>query len=189
MQPPPPSPGPQALPAPAASSADPAPGEDGFGSQIQQLTPQLRAFLGRLLRGGATYGSSLDDLVQETLTRSWRSRASFDAHRGSLASWLLRIAFTVYLDHRAAPPPESSVRETATQATDPVAAAAAREHLLRLLAQLDPRERHLLLRFHRDGRSIAELAHETGLAAGTVKSLLHRARARLWAFERRQEPS
>ena len=187
MQPKTPSPGPQAPPAPADPASASFPGGDPFGGELQLLTPQLRAFLGRLQSGGTTYGTSLDDLVQETLARGWRSRTSFDAQRGTLATWLLRIAFTVYLDHRAAPPPDSTARETATHEPDPAVAAAAREHLVHLLAQLDPRERHLLLRFHRDGRSIAELASETGLNSGTVKSLLHRARARLWAIERRKE--
>lgn len=188
MQPPSPSPRPQAPASPAEPASGPVAVGDAFASRLLLLAPQVRAFLGKLQRGGPTYGSSLDDLVQESLARGWRSRASFDDQRGTLATWLLRITFTVYLDHRSAPPPAPAGEDSASGAPDPATAVAAREHLRELLAQLDERERHLLLRFHRDGCTIAELVVETGMTSGTIKSLLHRARARLWAIERRQEP-
>lgn len=167
----------------AASSA----ADDRFAERLAGLTPRLRAFLGNLQRGGATHGAGLEDLVQETLTRAWRSRASFDERLGTAEAWLFRIAFRAYLDHRATPSPVAEVLDLPAGGPGPDAAAAAREHAVRLLAQLEPRQRDLLLRFHRDGRSIAELATETGLSPGTIKSLLHRARARLWQIECRQE--
>lgn len=173
---------------PSLSTSPPgAAGGDAFAERLAEGSPRFRAFLGTLQRGGATHGATLDDLVQETLARAWRSRDTFDERRGTFEAWTLRIAFAVYLDHRASPPPVAAIAEPVGLHPGPVERAAAREHLVQLLGRLGERERHLLLRFHRDGRSIAELAAETGQAPGTIKSVLHRARARLWQFERQEE--
>ncbi|MBK8097309.1 MAG: sigma-70 family RNA polymerase sigma factor [Planctomycetes bacterium] len=175
------SPGPNEL----AVAAD-----GGFGAELVALMPQARAFLSDLRGGGAKPGMAVDDLVQETLTRAWRSRAAFDAQRGAMVSWLLRIAFRTFLDSRERGLATSElVADPVATGPGPEATAAARERTVLLLGRLEERERHLLLRFHRDGRSIADLAIETGSSPGTIKSLLHRARARLWQIERRQETS
>lgn len=176
----------RATSSPPTSPPGPA-GSDAFAARLAELSPRLSAFLATLQRGGATHGAALEDLLQETLARAWRSRATFDERRGTAEAWTLRIAFAVYLDHRAAPPQVAVGAEPAGLHPGPVERVAAREHLVQLLGRLGERERHLLLRFHRDGRSIAELSAETGQSPGTIKSMLHRARARLWQFERQEE--
>jgi DNA-directed RNA polymerase specialized sigma24 family protein len=71
----------------------------------------------------------------------------------------------------------------------PRAEVAACDQIRTLLGQLGRREREVLLRFHRDGRSITELAAAEAVSAGTIKSLLHRARARPWAaFQHGEQP-
>ena len=169
--------------------------DDGgpFGRQLVAATPRILAFVRTLCRGGVV-GVGVEDLVQETLARAWRSRATFDASKGTAETWLSRIAFCVYLDHReagagAAPLREPLRDEHAVAAPGPLAHAAARERTRHLFARLGARERDVLLRFHRDGRSIAELAAAEAVSPGTIKSLLHRARARLWAaFLRGEQP-
>lgn len=174
----------------ATSSSVPAVDGGAFGRQLVASTPSVQAFLRTLCRGGAVNGSAIDDLVQETMARAWRSRGTFDADKGSPAAWLSRIAFRVYLDHRqVSEPPRLLVDEHATAAPGPLAEVAAREQIRTLLGRLGRREREVLLRFHRDGRSIAELAAAEAVPAGTIKSLLHRARARLWgAFMHGEQP-
>jgi RNA polymerase sigma-70 factor, ECF subfamily len=142
------------------------------------MQPRIRAFL-RSLGPGVT-----DDLVQETVTRAWRSRANFAEAKGGLDAWLMRIAFRAFLDERqrvqrapSAAPGEGVPVDTAPA---PAAHAAAREQLATLLEGLGATERAVLMQFHREGRSIAEIARDLSLSPGTVKSHLHRARARLW---------
>jgi len=164
------------------NTADPTTDGGAFGRQLVALTASIQAFLRALCRGGAVTGSGVDDLVQETMARAWRSRATFDAGKGSAEAWLSRIAFRVYLDHRqTGVQPTDLVDEHPTATPGPMAHAEAREQVRRLLGRLSARERDVLLRFHRDGRSIVELAAADAVPAGTIKSLLHRARARLWA--------
>ena len=160
------------------------PGDDAFGQFLVGMQRRLHAFL-RQLQPGET-----DDLVQETIVRAWRSRATFDPGRGSGAPWLLRIAFTVFVDQRDASKPARSL-EAAPIASEPGPPqhAADRERTASLLALLSDRERDVLLRFHRDGQPVATIARALALPEGTIKSHLHRARARLWANENTGEAS
>jgi RNA polymerase sigma-70 factor, ECF subfamily len=168
---------PAALPLPVGGR----PGDEAFGQRLVDMQPRVRAFL-RSLGPGVT-----DDLVQETMTRAWRSRANFTEAKGDLDAWLMRIAFRAFLDERqrvqrapSAPTPAAAAAAPADTAPQPAAHAAAREQLATLLEGLGATERAVLLQFHREGRSIAEIARQLSLSAGTVKSHLHRARARLW---------
>lgn len=141
--------------------------------------PRLRGFLRRL---GGRPVPDVDDLVQESLARALRYRESFDGRR-ALWPWLRRTAFRVFLDQRerdqrpsgpeAAPVEELPVRD--------VDRAAQREEVRRLLAPLSTVEREVVVRFHRDGQSVAAVGRELGLPEGTVKSHLHRARRKLAA--------
>ncbi|MCR9244791.1 MAG: sigma-70 family RNA polymerase sigma factor [bacterium] len=143
----------------------------------------LRAFLRRLAP------TEIDDLHQETLARAWRSRHTFDPTLGSGRSWLLRIGFRAFLDarDRRSQPTDELPDHLAASTADPATWAAARDDAAVLLQRLPPQEREILLRFHRDGESIAGIAVELRIPAGTVKSHLHRARNRLWAAQRNGE--
>jgi RNA polymerase sigma-70 factor (ECF subfamily) len=145
---------------------------------------RVRAFLARLAGGRRVGGADVEDLCQETWLRAWRSRASLDG-RPPL-HWLLKTAFRVFLDHRARTLREHE-RTAAAPAPEPAAPEADRASVLDLeqaLAALAPLERRILTGFHRDGRSIDELARELGIPRNTVKSHLHRARQRLAAGDR-----
>ncbi|MEO6596777.1 MAG: sigma-70 family RNA polymerase sigma factor [Planctomycetota bacterium] len=143
------------------------------------MQPRVRAFLRNLARG------DLDDLVQETMTRAWRSRHTYDAARGTTDAWLMRIAFRAFLDRPRHPDHGPPSPEPVDGGCDPARRAALREHTAAMLAALSPREREILLRFHRDGESIDQIARATKVPAGTVKSHLHRARNRMLAFEQK----
>ena len=159
------------------------PGDDAFGRILIAMQPRLRAFLGNLNRVDA------EDLVQETIARAWRSRATFDPDRGAPEAWLLRIAFRAFLDHRDARQPTHPLDPPPTaQAPGPAEHAAAKEQTTELLQRLSEVERDILLRFHSNGEPIASIARALGLPPGTIKSHLHRARARLWAIVNKERP-
>lgn len=149
-----------------------------FTDRILAELPRVRALLARLC-GDA---GEADDLVHEVWLRATRSAHGFD-DTGSLQGWLGKTAFRAFLDWRAArakrPQAFGDGAEAVARHDDPLA----RESLRELLAPLSETERAVLLRFHRDGESVREIAASLGLPEGTVKSHLHRARRKLVARE------
>jgi RNA polymerase sigma-70 factor (ECF subfamily) len=84
--------------------------------------------------------------------------------------------------------PQSSLSDPkvmdAVDAIDPVASADAlvdRAALLRLVDQLPAKQRQVIMLFYMEEQSHEEVATMLAIPVGTVKTLLHRARARLSA--------
>jgi RNA polymerase sigma-70 factor (ECF subfamily) len=156
---------------------------------LERELPALRAFLARLVRRSG--GGDADDLAQEALARALRYRQSYDPRRPR-GPWLRRAALRVFLAQRArqreAPRGiEDGQDSVACGRAGPREELSGREEVEHLLERLAPLERELLLRFHRGGESVRELARALGLPAGTVRSHLHRARRKLAATGRGDE--
>lgn len=123
-----------------------------------------------------------EDLTQEAFVRAWRK---LDTFRGDSAfsSWLHRLAVNVVLsrqrsrrrrEERIVPvdDPEDHHRPEA-----PVAGAAM--DLRRAIATLPPAARRVFLLHDVEGLRHAEIAEAMGIAVGTSKAHLHRARKML----------
>jgi RNA polymerase sigma-70 factor (ECF subfamily) len=146
-----------------------------FTALLQRAMPAMRQFLVRLCGRDA----DADDLLQETLAKVWRLRASFDATKNGDA-WLLQAAFRCFCDHRKRQHslPATGEQPAAIAAVSPCVTELRDEVQVRLQS-LPPLARALLLGFHAEGRSLKELAVLHALPVNTVKSHLHRARLRL----------
>ena len=143
---------------------------------LHRNQPALRRFL-RQLCGNH---SDADDVLQDTLTKVWRLRHTYDASQNGDA-WLRQAAFRSFCDRRRRERRQPQVTDAIS--SRPAAPTACRaelhdelQHRLRLLPLI---ERELLLGFHRDGLALHELAQRFQLPINTVKSHLHRARRRL----------
>lgn len=130
-----------------------------------------------------------EEVVEDTYFQVWRQAARFDAERGRALTWLLGMARSRAIDalrHEARFRHESLEDETRPEPVDPAPAHddlldAARGHaeLHRALMQLQAQPRQLVaLAFFR-GLSHEEIACETALPLGTVKSQIRRALATL----------
>lgn len=136
-----------------------------------------------------------DDVTQDAFLRAYDALDTFrnDEGRG-FKTWLLRIATNRALDLLrfearrparsldAALADEESNWEPESPATPPVELAeraALRRHLERALGQLAEDQRLAVVLYDIEGYSYEEVAEITGVAIGTVKSRLHRGRARL----------
>ncbi|WP_432559458.1 sigma-70 family RNA polymerase sigma factor [Granulicoccus sp. GXG6511] len=119
-----------------------------------------------------------DDLTQETYLRAMDALPSFRGE-SSARTWLLAIARRVAADHfrrQSTRPPEASP-DSADRLTVPDASA--RVELERMLASLDPVRREALVLTQVFGLSYAEAAAIAGVAVGTIRSRVARARAEL----------
>ena len=135
-----------------------------------------------------------EDCVQETFVRAWRALARFEA-RSAFATWLHRIAVNAVLTrHRAMPehrtPAIASAGEPLAEIAGPAHDAAPPIDLEAAIAALPSGARHVLVLVGIHGYSHEEAAGMLGIAIGTSKAQLHRARALLAArLELTQEGS
>ena len=135
--------------------------------------------------------TTAEDVAGETFRRAFEGRHSYDVGRADARPWLFGIARNI-MRHDA----RRSVREAAAYGrlrnisgsadTDPatftVDALEARSSFARLrnaLALLDPEELEPLLLHAWDDLSYKEVAEVMGIPVGTVRSRIHRTRAKL----------
>lgn len=116
--------------------------------------------------------SLAEDCVQETFLRAWRARASYDAERGSLRTWLFAIERRIVLDvHRARARtprlvPHDEHPEPIATAPDPLE----RLGMVEALARLSLPQREAVVAIHLHGLSYAEHSAATGVPAGTLRT-------------------
>lgn len=130
-----------------------------------------------------------ETLTQEVFVKAWRR---LDTFRGesAFATWLHRVAVNTVLDDRKRrsrrPAQLSAVPEGAWSGADTGHGDPTRRlRLERAIASLPERARTALVLHGVEGYSYEEVAERMGVALGTVKSHVHRARALL--LERLEE--
>jgi RNA polymerase sigma-70 factor (ECF subfamily) len=119
-----------------------------------------------------------EEVTQDIFLKMWRAFPGYDG-RASLSTWLYTIARNTCLSAVRA----ESYRRTSTLDDVPEPAGAVplspAVDWERLLARLPDPQRHVITLFYFEERSITEVAAMLGIAEGTVKSQLHRARRAL----------
>lgn len=167
--------------------------ERAFGQLVQAHQEAVRRFLRRLTAGDEMRA---DDLAQETFIRAWQHLSSFRQLSG-FETWLLRIAYRVFLDDERKQAPSSSINEekgldaldsSAQQPSAPTGGDGgwALHHDLDLaLATLSENERTCVVLQCIEGQSIKDIAAITGLAENTVKSHLLRGKKNLANYLRK----
>jgi RNA polymerase sigma-70 factor, ECF subfamily len=155
--------------------------EEAFRQLASRYQRRLFAVCFRVL-GDA---EDAEDAVQETLVRLARTATSFRGD-AKLSTWLYRVARNVCTDRvryeaRRPSTPVADVVQVhdASDPDDPIEAHATAATVGAALERLDERSRQLLLLVAVDGLTYQEAAELTGLAVGTVKSRVSRARVQL----------
>jgi RNA polymerase sigma-70 factor (ECF subfamily) len=128
-----------------------------------------------------------EDVTQEVFIKVWRALPGYDG-RASLSTWIYTIARNASVSALRARRPQSSLGDPevmqAVEAINPVPPAdvmAERAAILRLVDQLPTKQRQVIMLFYMEEQSHEEVATMLAMPVGTVKTLLHRARARLSA--------
>jgi RNA polymerase sigma-70 factor, ECF subfamily len=125
-----------------------------------------------------------EDVTQEVFIKIWRALSSYDG-RASMSTWIYTITRNASLSalrtqrtHASLSDPE--VMEEVDQATDaPGDAAVDAAALMRMVDTLPSKQRQVVMLFYMQEQSHEEVAAMLAMPIGTVKTLLHRARARL----------
>jgi RNA polymerase sigma-70 factor (ECF subfamily) len=161
-----------------ASRADRA----AFAELFRLFAPRLKSYL---MRQGCDFAVA-EDLMQETMVMVWRRAASFDATRASAATWLFTIARNKRIDslRRQRRPAidlddPALVPDPAPSAEEPVLANERGRRLAEALATLPAEQAALIRLAYFDDRAQSEIAAETRLPLGTVKSRLRLALVKL----------
>ena len=124
---------------------------------------------------------SAEDLTQDTFVSAWRSLPGYEG-RSSFSTWLHRIAVNAVLARRRSPQGrnEISMTDDAGEQMDFEAAPAMDEatpiDIERAIAALPPGARDIVVLHGIYGFSHEEAAEMLGVAVGTCKAQLHRAR-------------
>ena len=169
---------------------------DGSADAFRLLVERYQRPILSLIARMAGDPALAEDLAQEVFVKAYRKLGTFDRRR-KLSSWLFKIAHNTTIDHLRRVRPETVTLEAtaadgedswevlrAAEAEEPDRRAERSELMARLdraLGRLKPGYREILLLRFKEGLAYHEIAEVTGLAMGTVKVQLHRARKRLAA--------
>jgi RNA polymerase sigma-70 factor (ECF subfamily) len=151
---------------------------DSFKDSLIAEIPNLRAFAASL-SGSVTLA---DDVVQDTLLRAWSNSDKFQEGT-NLRAWLFTILRNTYYSHYRKRARE--VQDTDGMYAGRLAVAGDQISHLELadfrkaLAKLPPEQREALTMIGATGLSYEEAAEICGVAIGTIKSRLNRARTKL----------
>ena len=130
--------------------------------------------------------ATAEDCTQEAFIQAWRHLPRFET-RSAFGTWLHRIAVNAVLQqarrqHEVLGSEDTVEREVADVLGDPAATDPGRTRDLEAaIASLPPGARHVLVLVGLYGHSHEEAAGMLGVAVGTCKAQLHRARALLGA--------
>jgi len=122
--------------------------------------------------------SEAEDLTQETFIRVWERLGSFRGE-SAFSTWLYRVTVNVVVAElrRRGRWRERHILRDATEATEVGVPQPGRDlDLERAIAALSPQARLVFVLHDVEGYQHAEIAELTGLAVGTCKAHLHRAR-------------
>src|SRR5499425_3896532 len=171
--------------------------KEAFEELIRRHQHRVFAVAGGILRKR----EDVEDVAQQVFVKAYFSLRRFD-QRAAFSTWLYKITVNECWDllrKRKARPlvyesdfsqeqsrQYSATEQKADSGPDTSERMAMRQRLDNMLAQLDDRDRAMLILKEVEGFSVEEIADSLGLNANTVKVRLFRARRRIVEYARRE---
>ena len=151
-----------------------------FAALFRHFAPRVKSFL---MKSGAD-ATLAEECAQDVMASLWQKAHLFDPSRASVATWIFTIARNRRIDAlRKARRPEPEELDWGPEAEpDGADLFESRQETTRLgaaLAQLPDKQRVLIERAYFGDLSHGELAAETGLPLGTIKSRIRLALEKL----------
>jgi RNA polymerase sigma-70 factor (ECF subfamily) len=151
-----------------------------FAELLRRHQGKVRGLLLRLC-GDRTLA---DDLAQEVFLRAYRGLVGFEG-RASFGTWVYRIAYNVYLNHRARVrrflvlPDDYEAQAAAPEDSSSPPRTDLRRDLAAAIATLPDRYRAVVVLYYLQDVSYPEISEILELPLGTVKTHLYRAKRQL----------
>ena len=147
-----------------------------FIAYVEREQEALRGFLLALCCGKK---DDADDMAQDALVKAYLSCAGYQ-DKGKFRSWIFKIAYNTFLNHKASLRYTESIDEARTLVSS-TRADSEFEHqdLYLALRTLPPKERSAITLFYLNGYNIKEIAAITDTSEDAVKKQLSRGRDKL----------
>lgn len=154
--------------------------QQAFRALFTHFAPRVKAFL---MRSG-TNPDQAEEIAQEVMATLWRKADMFDPSKASVATWVFTIARNRRIDlirKARRPEPEDLPwgPETEPQPDEVLALQQDSERLGEALENLPKKQRDLVVRAYYGDLSHREIAEQTGLPLGTIKSRIRLALEKL----------
>lgn len=151
-----------------------------FAELFGHFAPRVKGFL---MKSGASEAMA-EECTQDVMVTLWHKAGLFDPARASVATWIFTIARNRRIDilrRQRHPEPEELPWGPEPEPDQEAVLLLQQESeaLTRALAQLPEKQRHLIERAYFGELSHSEIADETGLPLGTIKSRIRLALERL----------
>lgn len=150
-----------------------------FGELVRRHQSHVRNFLRKL---SGDY-SLADDLAQDCFLHAWDKLQTYSG-RGSFIGWLLKVAYTTFLQSKRKSKRYAEILESAGQVADQESRSKVVENeeitdLEKFLAVLTEEERAIMVMSYACGLSHREIGDATDLPVGTVKSVIFRGKDKI----------
>ena len=154
--------------------------QKAFAELFSYFAPRVKAFL---IKSGAS-PSMAEECTQEVMATLWHKAHLFDPSRASVATWIFTIARNKKIDalrKQRRPEPEDLQwgPESEPEASDILALQQEANQLTLAMTVLPSQQRDLIKKAYFGELSHSEIAAETGLPLGTIKSRLRLALSKL----------
>jgi RNA polymerase sigma-70 factor (ECF subfamily) len=151
-----------------------------FAELFRHFAPRVKGFL---MKSGADE-SLAEECMQDVMATLWHKAHMYDPSRASVATWIFTIARNRKIDllrRYARPEPEDLPwgPEQAPDQADVIALQQDTGRLAHAIAKLPAKQRELIQHAYFGDLSHSEIAVETGLPLGTIKSRIRLALERL----------
>ncbi|MDH3440509.1 MAG: RNA polymerase sigma factor, partial [Gammaproteobacteria bacterium] len=147
-----------------------------FGELVRRHQSQVRNFLRKITRDYVL----ADDLAQDAFLHAWNKIHTFRG-KGTFIGWLLKVAYTTFLQSKRKSNRYAEVIDEVGQQTDNRIVDESNEvsDLDKFLAVLSEEERAVMILSYACGLSHREIGDAASLPVGTVKSIIFRGKQKI----------
>lgn len=154
--------------------------QEAFAAVFQHFAPRVKAFL---MKSGADVGMA-EECAQDVMATLWHKAHMFDPSRASVSTWIFTIARNRRIDmlrKQRRPEPDELTwgPEPEPDGAEVVELQQESNKLAEALSRLPEKQKDLIQKAYFGDLSHSEIAAETGLPLGTIKSRIRLALERL----------